>query len=259
MNCEDLKRTLARGEPVIGALADHVRNCPGCGALLAALSQPKELPDQQRLNRVAAEITSSLRPVSPLPSDGKMMLFAFAFFIGAACLMTIPFGYDGFHNLSALQKFLYYATLAVLGIFFSLATVEAIVPGSKRRVNPALVVAGSVVLLAILSMVLFPQFGLEDFTAKGIPCLQLGLVCAAISFGLAILFLRKGYSVSPVWTSAVAGCFAGLAGVAVLALHCVQQNSPHVMVWHLGVMVISGLTGAALGYWLPRGEPAEAS
>lgn len=258
MNCEDLKRTLARGEPVTGALADHVRNCPGCRALLQALMAPEELPDQQRLDRVAAQITASLRIVRPLPSDGKMMLFAFVSFVVFACLMTIPFGYDGFHRLSAFQKGLYHVTLAVLGLFFSLSTVEAIVPGSKLRVSPLLVVVGSVVLLAIVSVVLFPQFGLQDFTEIGVPCLQLGLACAALGSGFAVFFVRKGYSVSPVWTGTVVGSFGGLLGVAVLALHCVQQNAAHVLVWHIGAMVISAVTGAVLGYFVPPGEPVKA-
>jgi hypothetical protein len=71
----------------------------------------------------------------------------------------------------------------------------------------------------------------------------LGLVCGALSAAPFWLLLRKGFLASPVAAGATIGSFAGFAGVAVLALHCPIENSAHILVWHLGAMMLAAMAG----------------
>ncbi|HWB97785.1 MAG TPA: NrsF family protein, partial [Bryobacteraceae bacterium] len=48
-----------------------------------------------------------------------------------------------------------------------------------------------------------------------------------------------------------AGAFAGLAGIGMLELHCPNLAAMHVMVWHVAVLVVSGILGGLAG-WLIR-------
>ena len=61
------------------------------------------------------------------------------------------------------------------------------------------------------------------------------------------LILRRGAVLYPKLTAAVAGGFAGLAGLGVLELNCPNLNVFHILVWHAGVVIVGSLGGALLG------------
>jgi hypothetical protein len=247
MNCDDIREDLASGRPIGPGAAEHLRTCRGCRNFLAALSASDAMPDRERLARLSARLTGSLKPVRPLPSDGRMITLGVVLFLAVACLATIPTGFSGYHLLSTSQKLIYYAGICILALLFSISLTEQIVPGSKRRLNPAIPITASVLLLVAIVTMLFPGIDTDHFVKRGVPCLILGLIAAAVSSVLAYVFVRRGYSVSPWLTAATTGCFAGLGGFAVLALHCPQHNAAHILVWHLSALVISGLAGALLG------------
>ncbi len=247
MNCDDLKNYLADGEPLPGAVADHLGECPACRAMMAALDPPQEMPNEQRLEQLAKRLTATAQPVRPLPSDSKMVLIALALFAAFSFLATLPFGFDGFQRLTAVQKTWYYAAVLLVAILFSAATVKEIIPGARKLIHPLWLTAGSVLLLAVSVTAVIPDFGLNNFRALGLPCLRLALSCAAICGFLASWFFRRGYPTAPVQASLTFGVFAGLSGVAVLALHCPVLNAPHILIWHLGALPISGLVGAGIG------------
>jgi hypothetical protein len=48
------------------------------------------------------------------------------------------------------------------------------------------------------------------------------------------------------------GAFAGLTGVGVLALCCPILNTPHILVWHLGVVLVAMFAGGIAGLALTR-------
>jgi hypothetical protein len=60
------------------------------------------------------------------------------------------------------------------------------------------------------------------------------------------LWLRRGAAQSPKLMGATIGGFAGLIGVTVLEVHCPNLNLYHILVWHLGVLLLSALGGLAL-------------
>ena len=51
---------------------------------------------------------------------------------------------------------------------------------------------------------------------------------------------------NPVAAGLSVGTLASLAGVAMLELHCANLEALHVMVWHVGVIPLSGAAGALI-------------
>jgi hypothetical protein len=69
----------------------------------------------------------------------------------------------------------------------------------------------------------------------------------AVPTGIASwLVLHRGFAVNRTAAGLSAGTLAGLAGLAMLEIHCPNFHAMHVMVWHTAVIPISGLAGALL-------------
>jgi hypothetical protein len=215
--------------------------------MVESLNSPGEAPDEQRLAQVKERIGRTTTAVRSLPSDTSMFVIALLLFLAFSMLLAMPVGYQGFLRLSALQRICDYATILVVAALFSLAIVQEMVPGARRRINPFTLLILLLMLLPLTTVALFPDFSLADFVKRGVPCLRFGLVCAAISAAFGFWLIKKGYASSPIRAGAIFGAFAGLVGVAALALHCPILNAAHILVWHCGGMLISGLAGAVLG------------
>lgn len=61
------------------------------------------------------------------------------------------------------------------------------------------------------------------------------------------LVVRRGFVLDSAAAGAAAGAVAGLAGVLMLELHCPLLEAPHAMVWHVAVIPLCALAGAATG------------
>ncbi len=221
------------------------------GLPLKGLDLEAEISASERLDAIRALSPTSLRPVRPLPSNTTLTLFAVAGFVAFSALATIPVGFAGYHRLLLSQKLLYYAVIVLSAALLSASIVKEIIPGSKFRLSPGLSMALGVVSVALVALSLFPRPDFHRFTEVGLPCLELGTVIAAITGFLASLLLRKGFSSSPARMSLTTGFFAGLSGFAVLALHCPVQNMAHILVWHLGAMLVGAAGGALIGLVRP--------
>jgi hypothetical protein len=247
MNCDGIKELLSEGRPLTGAAEHHVASCVGCREMLEALTTLEAPLDQQQIHRFQQLVAKSLKPVRPLPSDRKLIWTFLGLFTAFSLVAAIPFGYYGFRVLSPYQRTFYYGILLLLAILFAVATAHEMIPGSKRRINSSWLILAAACILPLLVFALFPDFEVDRFAALGIPCLRLGLVCALLSGSLLWLVSRKGFFLSPVAGVATVGLFAGLAGVAVLALHCPIHNWPHIVAWHLGAMALGGVGGTIFG------------
>jgi len=141
-------------------------------------------------------------------------------------------------------------TVSILMWFAAIEFVGEMIPGSLRRVTPkALFGAGGVALLAVFAL-LFRDYHTDHFVSSGIACLITGFL-HAVPTGLAIWFLlRRGFAVNSVAAGLVGGILAGLAGVTILELHCVNFQALHILVWHTAVVPVSGASGAFLAWAL---------
>lgn len=252
MNCRDLERLLAEGAPLPPQALSHARACSGCRSLLEVLAQPTTPVSPALVNSIAAGLPRQLPPVTPLPSDRVLMWIAFGFFAAFTLLLTSAVGFAGFRVLTAAQRIIYYGLVGAFGLLFSASAAAALVPAAKVRVRSGLVTLACVLVLAMAVSLMFPDFALDRFVSRGVPCLRLGCICAALFGLLATLLLRRGFVTHVKRTALYIACFGGFSGVAVLSLHCPLRNAPHIIVWHFGSIAVSALAGALIGLFAGR-------
>ena len=220
-------------------------------AILKQAAQAPHDVDLALLDRVAKSIGSSLRPVRPVPPAwvlaGGLALICLAVAVAGAARS----GFYGVQKLSILERALIFPTLGILIWLRATATASEMIPGSRRRAAPGLLLGAGSLGLLIVFAVLFHDYRTDHFVSQGIVCLSAGLL-HAIPAALASWFLlRRGFAVNAVAAGLVVGTLAGLAGVTMLELHCANLETLHVMLWHTAVMPVSAAAGALLG-WTAR-------
>lgn len=255
MNCEEIRKLLAEGRPLTDQAQKHVDSCAGCRTMIEALNQQAAGPDPRRLAEIESTVLAGIKPVRPLPSDRVLITIAVLSFIGFSVLPTIRYGMTAVRVFSGFQQVAYYSLIAFLAILFSAATVQNMIPGSRKYVSVRALLVGSFLALALVASVLFENFSTAHFVEYGLPCLKLGTACAVVSGILAFSLIRKGFFTSRLASGTLLGFFAGLSGVGALALICPVRNAAHIIVWHLGTMVIGGLAGTLIGLLVERREP----
>ena len=254
MNCQDLNRLLAAGEPLSPAALAHLNNCAGCSRMLRALDPPAAVPDPARLALIQKTISSSLQPVSPLPSDARLAVLLLAAFAVFSIITALLIGVKGYSALTINQRIIDYGVILLLAAFSSGTVIKEFIPGTVTRLRPPFLIVIGLISLAVSTVFLFQSFDLNRFLRLGLPCLGLGLVGAAASALLGSLLLRFGVVTAPRRAGLLTGFLAGLAGFAVLALHCPYLNAPHILVWHFAPLVLAACGGALVGALLER-EP----
>ncbi len=219
--------------------------------ILKRAAQAPHNVDPALLDRVANSMGSSLRPVRPLPpvwalAGGLALICAAVALAGAARA-----GFHGIQALSVLERALIFPTLGILVLVGATVAASEMIPGSRRRAAPGLVLgAGSLALLVVFA-VLFRDYRTAHFVSQGVVCLTAGLLHAIPAALASWLLLRRGFAVNPVAAGLVVGTLAGLAGLTMLELHCANLETLHVMLWHTAVMPVSATAGALLG-WAAR-------
>jgi protein-S-isoprenylcysteine O-methyltransferase Ste14 len=221
-------------------------------AILDRAAQAPHEVDPALLASIADSVGRSLAPVRPLPPAwalaGGLVLICAA----AALALAAHLGLDGIHKLSAFDRALIFPVLAILVWLAATARVAEIIPGSRRRVAPGLLLpVVSLALLAVFS-ILFRDYRTDHFL-QGIACLKAGLLDAVPAALASWLLLRRGFATNSVVSGLVAGTLAGLAGVTMLELHCPNFQALHILLWHTAVVPVSGAAGALLA-WL-RSSP----
>jgi hypothetical protein len=204
----------------------------------------------ETLQRVSDWIKTSLRPVRPLPptwmlAGGLVLICAAVALAGAARA-----GFYGIEKMDLLERALIFSTLVVSAWVAGIGFVHEMVPGSRRRVAPGALLAIVSGLLVGLFALLFRDYHTSDFFSAGIACLLTGLLYAVPTALLAWLLLRRGFAVNPVAAGLVAGTLAGLAGLAMLELHCQNFQAAHVLAWHIAVIPLSAAAGAFVAWAL---------
>jgi hypothetical protein len=247
MNCEDFQEAVVQGQGKTSAAVEHLQTCSACEQFASALDNFTDEPDTQHLRFIKDRISHETSRVRPLPSNERMMIWGILLFSIFSVLIALPFGHRGFDRLSQQQRWLYVAVILIAALLLCSETIQQLIPGTRRLWNrwvPPAIALGSLVTLTCF---LFDTRGLAGDVPHGVPCLVLGLFSASIGGVLSYLLVRNGYPVSPRMSGLVTGLFSGLAGVTVLAIHCPLLEAGHIIVWHLGSMVLAGACGAVLG------------
>jgi hypothetical protein len=200
------------------------------------------------LERIVAAIQPSLHRVRPLPSTRRLVSVLFLACMAVALVGAARLGFFGFAKMNLLTRTITFSVLSLLILFAAIEFVHDMIPGSLRRWSPlALLGICSVALLGVFA-VLFREAGMDHFVSAGAKCLLAGLLHAIPSGLLGWLVLRRGFAVKLFSAGLAAGTLGGLAGVALLEMHCANFQFAHVLVWHIAVVPVSAAAGSLVGY-----------
>lgn len=204
--------------------------------------------DPALLDRVADSMRPSLRPVRPIPAPwilaGGVALICVTVALTGAMLLK-PYGIQ---KMNAREIGLIFSVLGILIWIASALCVSEVIPGSRRPVAPWLLSLSGCLALAVVFALLFSDYRTERFVSQGMTCLTAGLLHAFPVSVASGWILSRGFAVNSVADGLAKGTLAGLAGVTMLELHCPNFEAPHVMVWHIAVLAVSGVVGALLGW-----------
>jgi hypothetical protein len=212
---------------------------------------PEPDPDPALLDRIAGSIGSTLKPVRPIAPRWVIAAGLSVICAAVAVAGALLLGPHGIQKMHAAEIAIIFPVLGLLIWFGGVRCAGEMIPGSRRRFAPWFFPIGAIVALLAVFAILFHNYRTERFVSQGLVCLRAGLL-QAIPAALAGWFLlRRGFAVNAVAAGFAIGAFAGLAGVSMLELHCVNFEAPHVMIWHTGVLPLAG-AGGALWFWARR-------
>jgi hypothetical protein len=204
------------------------------------------------LQRIAGSLEPSLRPVRPLPRTWVLSL-GLVLIAGVVALAgALRAGFYGLEKMDLLERVVIFSTLIVVACAAGAEFVNTMIPGSRRRISAGSLLATAILILLAVFGLLFRDYHTAHFFSAGILCLVTG-VAHAIPVGLlSWLLLRRGFAVNPVVAGLVGGTFAGIAGISLLELHCVNFQAFHILVWHTAVVPVCAALGALLARFLHR-------
>jgi hypothetical protein len=215
--------------------------------LLKGAKVPQD-PEAETLERIAGSIAESMRATRPLPSrrilGGVVALICAAVALAGAAGL----GFSGFVQMSLLERCAVFSALGILILATASELVSAMIPASRRRCSAVGLLAIAGLSLAAIMAASFRDYHTTNFLHAGLVCLAVGLLHAIPAGLLSWLVLRRGFAVDSISAGLVAGTLAGLAGVGMLELHCPNFQAAHVLVWHLGALLVSAGLGALCGW-----------
>ena len=229
--------------------AQHEVDCETCRLLLKALDKgPTSVgPPEVRLRQIQAAIKEDLRPVRPLASSGVFLLAFMLISVAVVAIGSLLLGVNGWNALSSIQRITIFTALTADAILLAVSVVRQMAPGGRHSISPRLLPIGILALLILVTGVTFHVRHESAFVPDGLACLRTGL---RYSIPAALLFwalLSRGAVLYPKLTGAAAGGFAGLIGVSVLEVGCPNLDLYHILVWHLGVILLCAIGGLSLG------------
>lgn len=212
----------------------------------AARRSPPQEVDAGVVERAKALVASSLQPVRPLGSSRAFEGILMVIFAAVAVLGAVVFGVSGFRVLSAAQRAVIFPMLIAAAAMAAIAGVREMRPAGGRRIGSLALALSILVPLAAFAF-LFRSYDPGNFVPDGVKCLTAGLACAIPAAIVIGLLLRRGFVLD--WPAAglAAGTLAGLAGIGMLELHCPILKAPHIMLWHVAVVWVSGIGGWLAG------------
>jgi hypothetical protein len=233
--------------PLAGAAARHAAQCERCGRLVRALERGAGHAEARQWAEIQAAIGADLRPVRLLAPAGvyvAAMALALAAVVALGAAVLHPYGW---RVLGAGQKAAVFVSLAACAGLLAVWLERQMAPGRKYGgVLGWLAVGCAGVLAGVLAAAFHPRAETR-FVAHGVTCLLAGLLFAVPAGMLLGAVLWRGAALRPGRIGAAAGALAGLAGLAVLEIHCPNLNAWHIWLWHGAVTVVCVAAGLAAG------------
>lgn len=202
-----------------------------------------------------AKVLSNLEPVKPVaPPAVRLVLVALW---GLAALVGVPALVGLRFNASELGFWLLWGATAgeaLAGLLLVFLALREGIPGlgaSRGVVGSALAAAFLVELgVALLTHARCPcpaRFG------PGVACFASETLLGIPALVLTLFLVVRAYPLSPPRAGLLGGVGAGLLADALQHLVCPVSDPRHVLVWHLGAVILLGLLGLGLGLlWQAR-------
>ena len=266
MDCRDFEYWLSRQERnpergYTGDASEHLKDCPSCQQLMMLLASTTRTFQvrPELLHVVEARITADLRPVRPMRSamqTGLTLAAIVLSFIGVFSRLLRPFGLSLMGPAASAVVLL---GLAMSGGSLIYSLTRQMMPSSLSRIRPGFLTIAVVAGLGFLMVALFPYHPSPDFWSKGWPCLGVGLGIATLAGGAILVILNQGAVLYRQRAGLTTGLLAGLAGLAVLEIHCPVLETLHAMTWHLGGASLAAFVGAGCGRLADRFSGGQSS
>ena len=214
-----------------------------------ALDKPHNIfePSEGRLKQIQAMINEDLRAVRPLASSRVFLLAFMLVSLVVVVSGSLLIGMKGWGALSRIQGTTVLAALTASTILLAISVVRQMAPGGKHSISPRLLLIGILTLLILVTAAIFHIRHESAFVPDGLTCLRTGLTYSIPAALVFWAFLSRGAILYPKLTGAAAGGLAGLIGLGVLEVGCSNLNMFHILVWHLGVILLCTLGGMLLG------------
>jgi hypothetical protein len=216
--------------------------------ILAQAAQRDLPPEESRaaIERARNLLLKDLHPVRQLAPLWVFTLALVALFVVVGLGTASALGLHGLQALDPAQRAFIFTTLLAAAWLAALGSAREMRPAAGIRLGPLALILASAAFPLLFSLI-FHGYSTLNFVHEGIPCLLAGTEIA-IPTGLVIaLLLRRGFVMNWAATGVAAGALAGLTGLAMLELHCPNLKAIHVMVWHVAVVVVSGILGWVIG------------
>jgi len=250
VNCRELEHLIlsSSGAPLPPEAAAHAAGCERCRPLVRALSNaPGASPlPAESLQRIQDKLTADLQPVRPLPPPGLLSLGLVGVLLVLTAIGVAVLGPAGWRVLSLWQRISVFPVLAAAAGLLAFSLGRQCVPGSRLVVSPFALLAAVGGATAVILAVLFEPHEEAAFIHAGLVCLAIGLAFAIPSGFLLHWVLRRTAILNPGPAGATSGALAGLTGLLVLEFHCPNLNQHHILVWHLGAVLISAAGGCII-------------
>jgi hypothetical protein len=228
---------------------EHEVTCGDIDGLMRLLENADDAlrPSESVLLRIQVGILEDLKPIRLLATSSILLLGCAISFLSVVAVGALLLGMNGWGALSLVHRIVVFSALVISAVLLAISMVRQMVPGSRHIIAPAVVIVAIPVALTLVIEAMFRSQQEPTFLATGMMCMKNGLTYSIPAGFLLWLVLRRGAVLYPKLSGAVAGGLAGLAGLTVLEVKCPDLNAFHILVWHLGVVVIGSAGGALLG------------
>jgi hypothetical protein len=167
--------------------------------------------------------------------------------LAVVAIGSMLLGVNGWNAFSSIQRMIIFTALAADTIMLAVSVVRQMAPGGRHSISPRLLPIGVLVPLILVTCVIFRVRHESAFVPDGLACLRNGLTYSIPAALLFWFLLNFGAVLYPKLTGAAAGGLAGLIGVSVLEVRCPNLDLDHILVWHLGVILLCAFGGLSLG------------
>jgi hypothetical protein len=243
---------LLNGAPGLDAPAnDHIGKCLRCRNLYRTFSREAGVPGDVE-QRIAERLKSTLKPVHPLPPSRVIASAVVALFLAFSVAIMMRMNLAGIRVMGTVQAVAVSAFLLAGLALLALSLARQMRPGSAWPISQwsLLALVGGGLGTAVAG--LFPWETSGEFVSRGWECLRSGLLMALPAALASAYLVSRGAPLDLNRTGATVGAIAGWLGLTVLQYKCDLQNAAHLLVWHLGVVMLSTLVGATIGHILAR-------